>query len=91
MKLRIHEIVKQKTYYDMACNTSIYSVANTIKKLHIQYPLSFVYQQNLNHDKQDIIDENFHQYYLPLVKDIDNTVLIKEWKKILIMMLMKKI
>ena len=36
MKLRIHAIDKQKTYFVMACTTVIYSVATKIKKLHIQ-------------------------------------------------------
>ena len=41
VKLRIHVIDKQKTYFVMACIIAIYSVANTINKFHIQYYLHF--------------------------------------------------
>ena len=65
----------------MACNTAILSVANAIKKFHIKYPLQYVYQQKLYNDKQEIIDELFYQYHLPLLKYIDLNALITERKQ----------
>ena len=65
----------------MACTTSIYSVSNKIKKLHIQSDFHFVYNQNFYYDQQNIIDELFHQLNLPLLKDIDHPALVTEWKQ----------
>ena len=65
----------------MACTTAISLVANTIKKFHIQYSLNYVYQQNLYHNKQDIMDELFHKYQLPLLRYIEHPALITEWKQ----------
>ena len=45
------------------------------------YTVHSVYQQNLYHDKQDIIDDMFYQYHLILMKDIDHPELIQEWKQ----------
>ena len=66
----------------MACTTAIYSVENTRNKLHIQYPLHFFCQNNLYHDKQDIMDELCHQCHLPLLEYINHPALITEWKNI---------
>ena len=79
MKLRIHAIDKKEGFV-MACTTSIYSVSKK-KKLHIQSGLHFVYNQNFCHDRQNIMDELFHQLNLPLLKDIDHPALVTEWKK----------
>ena len=65
----------------MACYTAIFSIVNTLKKSHIQSNLYTVYKQNLYNNKRDKSDENFYQYYLPLLKDINHPVLIQEWKK----------
>ena len=64
----------------MVCTTLITSVPNTIKKFHIQSDLHFFNQQNFYNDKQIIMDELFHQYYLPLLNDIYNPEFITEWK-----------
>ena len=64
VKLIIYVIDKQKTDYVMVCTTEIYSVSKTINKLYIHSPLHSVYQHNLHHDKQDIIDEIFYQCHL---------------------------
>ena len=77
VKLGIHAINKRKTDYIMSCYTAISSVKNTIKKLRIMSALHSVYQQNLYHDKQDMIDELFYQYHISLLKYIDHTVLTK--------------
>ena len=61
----------------MACTTEISSVSNTINKLHIHYPLHYLYQQNLYHNKQENIDELFYQYHIPLLKYIDHPKLNK--------------
>ena len=42
VKLIIHAIDQLETYFVMAKNTAIYSVANTIKKLHIKYDLHLI-------------------------------------------------
>ena len=60
LKLKIHAIDKKEDFA-MACTTSIYSVSNKIKKLHIQSDFYFVYNQNFYHDQQNIMDELFHQ------------------------------
>ena len=65
----------------MECTTAISSIENTIKRLHINSPLYFVYPKNLYHDKQEIMDELFHQYHLFLLIYIDHPVLITEWKQ----------
>ena len=46
VKLRIHVIDQLKTDFVMAKNTSIFYVANTINKLHIQSHLHLIYKQN---------------------------------------------
>ena len=48
LKLIIHEIDKKETDFVMARNTAISSVANTIKKLHIQSDLHLIYKKNLS-------------------------------------------
>ena len=53
----------------------------TINKLHSQYPLNYVYQKNFHHDKKEIINEIFHQYYVTSLKSIDNTALSAECKQ----------
>ena len=65
----------------MACYTSISSVANTIQKFQILYHLHYIYQQNLYHDKQEVVDKLFYEYHPPLLKYIGHTELIQEWKK----------
>ena len=75
----------------MACYTEISSVSNIINKLHIQSDLNSGYIQNFYHDKQEIIDELFYQYHLSLLKYMDHTELVQEWRKILMMLIMEKI
>ena len=48
VKLRIHEIDKLETDFIMAKKTAISSVANTIKKLHIQSDLHLIYKKILS-------------------------------------------
>ena len=80
-KQRIHVIHIQKTDFIMACYTEIYSVENTIKKLHIKSDFHSGYIYNFYRNKQEIIDELFYQYQLPLLKYINHPALIQEWKK----------
>ena len=47
VKLIIHAIDKQKTDYIMACTTENISAAKTMKKLHINSPLSYVYRKKI--------------------------------------------
>ena len=65
----------------MACYTAISSVASTIEKFHIMSNFHYVYQQNFYHDKQEITDEIFDEYHIPLLKNIDRLALITEWKQ----------
>ena len=65
----------------MAGYTSIPSVVNTLKTLHIWSNFNFSYMRNLYRDKQDIVDELFCKYIKPLLKYIDNPALNKERKK----------
>ena len=74
----------------MACTIAISSVSNTIKKFHRKSNLLF-FQKNVYHDKQNIMDELFHQCHLPLLKYIDNTELITEWKQNIYYALYEKI
>ena len=50
-KLRIYVIDQLETDYVMAKNTAIYSVANTIKKLHIQKNMHLIYKQDFYKDE----------------------------------------
>ena len=50
MKLRIHAIYQLEIDFVMAKNTAIHSVANTIKKLHIQSYFHLIYQQDFYKD-----------------------------------------
>ena len=49
----IHVIKQLETYFVMSKNTAIFSVANTINKLHIQSDLYFIFKQKFYYDKQD--------------------------------------
>ena len=76
----INAINMHDSDFVMAFYTSINSVENTINKFHIVSDLNFGYIHNFYHDKQESIDYMFCQYIKPLLKDIDNTELIQEWK-----------
>ena len=60
VKLMIHAINQLETDYVMAKNTAISSVANIIKKFHIQPNFHLIYKTNYQ-DKQDEIDELFDE------------------------------
>ena len=47
VKLRLHVIDQQKTYFVMYCTTAISSVANTINKLHIYSDLFFTKKNSI--------------------------------------------
>ena len=77
--LIIHAIEKLETYFVIAKNEAISSVANTVQKLHIQSDLHLIYKQNFYHDKQNEIYNLFIEYHVPLFDDLDHPSLIKEW------------
>ena len=77
VKLRVHVIEQLETDFVMAKNTAIYSVPNTIEKLHIQSDLHLIYKQKFCHDKQDEIDTLFIEYHVLLFDDIYHPALIK--------------
>ena len=81
MKQIIHVINKQKTDHVMACYIEIYSVANTLKKIHIQSSLHTGYKKSFYHDKRDKFYGIFDQYHIPLLRDINHPALIQEWKE----------
>ena len=56
----------------MACYTEISSAANTVKKLHIRSNLHTGYKHNVYPNKLEMFDELFDQYYIPLLKFINN-------------------
>ena len=53
VKLIINLIDKIDTYFIMEKNKAISSVANTIKKMHIQKNMHFIYKQDYYKDKQE--------------------------------------
>ena len=61
-----------KSEFVIACYKEVASVANTTKKLHIQFELHSGYINNFYYDKQEIIDELFCQYIKLLLKYIDH-------------------
>ena len=77
----IHVIKQLETYFVMSKNTAIFSVANTINKLHIQSDFHFICKKNFYYDKQDKIDNLFDEYHVPLLKNIGYPELIEEWKQ----------
>ena len=80
VKLIIH-VIDRKNRLFLPHTTEISSIVNTIKKLQSSVPFVFFCQQKLYHDKQDIMDEMFYQYHLPLLKYIDRPELITERKQ----------
>ena len=80
VKLVIQAIDKDNIDYVMECTTEFSSVANIIRKLYIQSPLHYVYQQKHYHDKQKEMDALFDEYQIPSFKNIDHPTLIQEWK-----------
>ena len=77
--------------YVMDFYTEITYVSNTINKLHFMSDLHSSYIHNFYHYKQYSIDGIFCQYIKTLSLKIDHSSLIKEWKKILMLMLTKKL
>ena len=78
MKLRINAIDQLETDIVMKKNTAIYSVAKTVKKLHIQSDLHLIYKQEFYKDKQKEIYELFIGYLVPVMDDIYHPALIEE-------------
>ena len=79
VKLRINLIDQLHTDFVMAKNKAIYSVANTIKKLHIQKIMHLIYKQELYKNKQKEIDEHLIYYLVTIMGDLDHPALIEEW------------
>ena len=80
MKLRFHGIDQLETYcYEKSTATS--SVANTIKKFHIQSDLHLIYKKYFYNYKQREIDDIFIEYLVPAMEDLDHPALIEELKQ----------
>ena len=45
------------------------------------YTVHSGYQQNLYHDKPEVVDGLSYQYDFPLIQNIDHPELIQEWKQ----------
>ena len=56
---------------------AIYPVANTIKKLHIQKNIHLIYKQDFYKYKKKEIDENFIEYLVIIMDDLDHIELIE--------------
>ena len=61
----------------MAKNKAISSVANTIKKLHIQKNMHLIYKQDYYKDKQEEIYDLFIEYLVLVMEDIDHPALVE--------------
>ena len=83
LKLRINVIDQLKQ--------SNFSVANTIKKLHIQKNMHLINKQDFYKDKQKEIYTLFIEELVPVMDNLDHPPSIEEWKKILMLLLMGKI
>ena len=70
MKLRINVIDKLDTYFVMAKNKAISSVANTIKKLYIKKNMHLIYKQDLYKNKEKEIDHLFLEYLVPIIDNL---------------------
>ena len=70
VQLIIHSIGKLEADFVMAKNTAIYSVENTINKLHTQSDFYFIYKQDFYYDKQDEINELLGEYHVLLLKTL---------------------
>ena len=79
-KLRTNMIDQLHTDFVMAKYKAICYVANTIK-IHIQKIIHLIYRQELFKNKQKEIDELLIDYLVPIMGDLDHTVLIEEWKQ----------
>ena len=51
------------------------------KEIAHTFWFEFFYNQNFYYDRQNIMDELFHQLNFPLLKDIDHPALVIEWKQ----------
>ena len=58
----------------------ISAVASTIKILHIQKDMHFIYKQYFYKDKQKEIYELFIEYLVSIIHNLDHFSLIEEWK-----------
>ena len=67
MKLRLYVIDQLETYFVMAKNIEISSIANTIKQLHIQKNMHLLYQQDFYKDKQKEIYKLFIEKLVPIM------------------------
>ena len=61
VKLGISETDQIETDFVMEKNIAISSVENTVKKMHIQSGLNFIYKNKLYRDKQKEMDEPFYE------------------------------
>ena len=89
-KLRIHVIDQLGTDFVMAKNTAMFSVANTINKIHIQINLHLLYQQDFYKYKQKEIYKLLIEYISPSWTILIILRRLNNGNKILMLLLMKK-
>ena len=81
LKFRINLIDKMDTDFVKKKNKERSSVANIIKKLHIQKNMHLIYKQDYYKYKQEEIYDLFIEYLVSIMNDIDHPALIEEWKQ----------
>ena len=80
VKQIIHAEETDHPYKVMTCINRIPSTSNTLKNLVVNKSFhSSNIQTELNDKKENIIDI-FSAYFVPLLKDINHTALLQEWK-----------
>ena len=90
VKLRINLIDQLDIDYVMVKNKEIYAVANTIKQFHIQKNMHMTQKQDFYKNKEKEIDDLFLEYLVTVIEDLEHPSFIEEWKKILMLLFMKK-
>ena len=81
VKLIINVIDQLDTDFIMAKNKAIYSIANSIKILHIQKNMHLIYKQDFYKKKQEEINGILIENLVPIMDDLDNPAFIEGWKK----------
>ena len=76
VKSRINLIDQMDTDFVMA-KKAISSIANIIKKLHIQKNMHLIYKKYYYEDKQEEINDLFIEYLVPITENLDHLELIE--------------
>ena len=77
--LRINLFDQLKIDYFMVKNEAISAVANTFKQFCIHKNMHMAYKQDFYKAKETGKYDLFMEYLVPVMEDIENPALIKEW------------